>query len=1329
MEDFKLGNWLAEGGNSRLRSFSLSKSYSRISWVFTCVGAIESSISGVPLLFSRHGEVIEDKSDPVLNLFSRPNPPDVPSFRSLLSQTFILLGIDGILFWVFKREKGVWTTVSIKKKWQMRPVFKSGSDSSLLGWVELDKYRQRKATYGYREVLPIRYYNPYDPLSGMAPLTAARLGIEQEFNMSAWNAAFFARGLRNPIGIKFKRTLLPKQRKDLEKNTRDYFSGIEGGQGVFILEGDGEFADLHLSSTKDLDFVDGKQLTREEICAVYGVPPAVVGIFRYANYANSGIQRTLFWENCLLPKMATLLDLVQTNVLDEEFPGVTAAWDKRGISALQKGFKAVSAAAKTYFDIGYTRSEIAYILDVPELDPPRNESDTELDIPEEEESRLIIDISKALVPCKTDLDIITIKADEPWWFEYGSAYIQVLTSLENRWLTYLKRYFAELSKSLYKKALRRETPLLNPLVWEASWEGMAELLIGDTCELAAKLTIAELNTAGNLDLILRVIQNTLAKASAVDAIDISKYFTSDELAAFQKAISSYASKTVGVSGEIISELNKRAAQELLTGMTPAQLRKVVGTIVEETYRSRSLTIARTISGGAYNSARFESFQILDVQKHKWINSGDGNVRMTHLQEGGSAPVIVGEPFPVTGCRYPLDPMGKAKEVINCISDPQQPIWTVNGWKPIGKIKVNDLVLTHKGRYRSVTAVSHGREYDGPLVKVKPLGDVKAIPCTLEHRFLTDTGWKEAQYLSTEDKLLVQAKPCPNCGQLMPWWRQVCSFRCNSLAITKRQWNSPEHQRNMSKKATAQLDREYADGTRDRFAITKAGRSACQDKYGEGGYLGTVRNTKEFQQKIVDGVISKHGSYLNMHKQMKISAQSPVEAYWLDWAERHFATHLDTQFWVGDYRVDGYIKDQKLFVEIDAYDRKDEVERDTAILLQHPDHSILHLKVHGHTLQEQYTRDLMQCNHDGGHQFVSVAIKAVKSFTPKRTVHLYNFAVEDDESYIIKGIVSHNCRCTTFPIKHKAPGRTRPVTVPEKPAMTPMVGMGKDQVMKNFFDKMRKHPGLVRRGRYLKVPVKAVKEVEAIADDLLDSDFFKPLQLTDAQVEARVKLYGSRIKVDLPKLDSAGQDELKKYLLGFIDEDTLKAGKVKKVRVCVNDKVPTAVYDVNANRISLSTSMEDRLSLVFNELGKGGNPARKMAPFEDLYLDDLRNLAHEFGHHLHENSKVALDWSKDFFAVRTKKDKFITLRGGAKVKKDKWTSHYQGRVYPEEGSIGGGLELVSMYTAEISALPWTPAMRELLKNPRIRKVWAQTVLANFLGDPDGFEAALKLLGSL
>jgi hypothetical protein len=46
------------------------------------------------------------------------------------------------------------------------------------------------------------------------------------------------------------------------------------------------------------------------------------------------------------------------------------------------------------------------------------------------------------------------------------------------------------------------------------------------------------------------------------------------------------------------------------------------------------------------------------------------------------------------------------------------------------------------------------------------------------------------------------------------------------------------------------------------------------------------------------------------------------------------------------------------------------------------------------------------------------VKNVKHWKPKTSKRLYNFAVDEDESYIAKGFVVHNCRCRLIPSDFK-----------------------------------------------------------------------------------------------------------------------------------------------------------------------------------------------------------------------------------------------------------------------------------------------------------------------
>jgi len=52
---------------------------------------------------------------------------------------------------------------------------------------------------------------------------------------------------------------------------------------------------------------------------------------------------------------------------------------------------------------------------------------------------------------------------------------------------------------------------------------------------------------------------------------------------------------------------------------------------------------------------------------------------------------------------------------------------------------------------------------------------------------------------------------------------------------------------------------------------------------------------------------------------------------------------------------------------------------------------------------------------GTNDFIEVAVKQVNQWRAYSSCTLYNFSVEEDESYIAKGVVVHNCRCIALPI--------------------------------------------------------------------------------------------------------------------------------------------------------------------------------------------------------------------------------------------------------------------------------------------------------------------------
>lgn len=415
---FSFEDWA--NGSTKIRGYEGSNAFRRLSWVYASINAIATTASGAPIGFYNKkitkSDKITDPKHPVMQLFQPPKAPHVPSFKELIYRTFIHLGINGLVYWVFTRKNGIVVEVEPKSKNKVKPIFENGSEGGrLLGWAE--NTDEGIVVHSLNDVLPIRYYDPDNEYGGLSPLTAARLSIESEVNIAGWNTSFFKTGMKNPIIVKAKGQLTKDQKAELRKEIVNYYSGIEGGQSALLLQGNVEADSLQLSS-KDIDFVNGKKLNREEIIAIYQVPPSIVGIYEYANYSNVREQRKIFWEHNLLPKMNVMMDLLQINILDKEFPGIIARWETSEIQALQTDAVEAASAVRTYYDMGLDFESISNVLNIPSLadinlrktfiediqfqKPEKtNEDDVEDDIEDEEDKKVFKSSYKKIQVFKT----------------------------------------------------------------------------------------------------------------------------------------------------------------------------------------------------------------------------------------------------------------------------------------------------------------------------------------------------------------------------------------------------------------------------------------------------------------------------------------------------------------------------------------------------------------------------------------------------------------------------------------------------------------------------------------------------------------------------------------------------------------------------------------------------------------------------------------------------------------------------------------------------------------------------------------------------------------
>ena len=624
MNFFSFDQWLTDGGSTNLKSFALNQSYQRISWVYACVNITATTAASAPLVFyngplQNADTAITDPMHPVMQLFYTPKAPEIPSLRALLTRTFIQQGTIGGTYWVFKRQGGQLTEV--QPKTGLTPVMSKAAEPKLLGWEETLASGQKKR-YTVKQVLPILLYNPASEYVGLSPLSAARLSVETEFNIAGWNNAFFKGGMKNPILLQAKGTLTKNQKKEIKSEITKYYSGIEGGQGAMLLQGNIEATPLKISP-KDVDFVQGKKLTREEICGIYGVPPALVGIFEYSNYANTSAQRKIFWENTLLPKMESISDLVQTNILDTEFPGITCKWNTSGMLGLKNDPVEVSSSATAYFAMGYSKQQIAIILNTPELDETFNPDTTGEATSGREKPVTTPSPEKPPVQEDNALTHPSIfRSFNDWADGYGDLDSASTDKLFARTDKTLRTYVKEIATSSFKMKLSKSR-------WKELWEDTINRSLqkaGKEGIFSAVTAMKAVSDEGNFEVFT----------------DLSKYISKDHQKELDTQITNYLNGSIPV----FEKLFELASNKDIDGII--------------NFVKNIPVIVKSLVSGIKETLKYKTYQILGVSICGWVSRCS-----KHLALEGQQINIGKELFPGIDAKHPHAITMSLQDTVGC----------------------------------------------------------------------------------------------------------------------------------------------------------------------------------------------------------------------------------------------------------------------------------------------------------------------------------------------------------------------------------------------------------------------------------------------------------------------------------------------------------------------------------------------------------------------------------------------------------------------------------------------------------------------------------------
>lgn len=215
------------------------------------------------------------------------------------------------------------------------------------------------------DIIHIYEGNAFDLFWGQSQFAKCKIDSDIMNSAKVFNLAFFRNGA-NPGGIiTYPTNVSDKEKAELMTLFNDQHQGPEKAHRTAVLTRGGQYESFK-TSHKDIEYKEGLEFHMQQILSMAGVPPALVGLFRFAPQFNTKEQQKIFYENTVMPKMRLLADALSEELVPEFYPdeSVYVWYNFSKVKALEPDWVALGQAADLLAK-HYPINEVTKVLGLP----------------------------------------------------------------------------------------------------------------------------------------------------------------------------------------------------------------------------------------------------------------------------------------------------------------------------------------------------------------------------------------------------------------------------------------------------------------------------------------------------------------------------------------------------------------------------------------------------------------------------------------------------------------------------------------------------------------------------------------------------------------------------------------------------------------------------------------------------------------------------------------------------------------------------------------------------------------------------------------------------
>jgi HK97 family phage portal protein len=308
-----------EGRTPKISYRHLEAVYRRESWVRACTDVIQrtATSNGYRLIGKETLELVDPRSkefSPIISLLARPNADD--TLEEILAEIVVDLHLYGDAYVEIVRDTQG-NPVALYNIYAPSIRVLVDEHGTVKGYVQkpmgMLSGSSQAVTFKANEIAHFRLPNPGNEVYGLSPLESLEIVIETDLYAQDYNRNFFKNHAVPRLHVDLGNCTLPQL-----KRIREYFAheiqGTENAHKTIVTEGGAKITPIG-TKPNDMEFLNQRKFSRDEICSVYGIPPMKLGVFEDVNRASSMEADKSFKSEKIIPLQRMLAKKINSCII------------------------------------------------------------------------------------------------------------------------------------------------------------------------------------------------------------------------------------------------------------------------------------------------------------------------------------------------------------------------------------------------------------------------------------------------------------------------------------------------------------------------------------------------------------------------------------------------------------------------------------------------------------------------------------------------------------------------------------------------------------------------------------------------------------------------------------------------------------------------------------------------------------------------------------------------------------------------------------------------------------------------------------------------------